>query len=247
MSELTRAEMLDLIKRNIQNFGYHAYVVVGRVVPRFAYTIGLRSKVGVELILAGAFLYSGDEVKRILKAAKETLLAAGGMSDGRALQFEVGDLGTFFLRHVHPSWCKLLLLGAIDFYEGADVDAVQIVPDEEHVTIDVPDLSNPWSAAAEPVWQWLGVPWPYSVPSTSVVTTNIAALRRQPITEVCRWAEDEWEMFSGRGPEVTEEDARVVPIGSLLAVDPSLAPALNLEIGRGIWRNEKNEEWNAWP
>ena len=240
MAELTRDEMIELIERNIREFGYHVYFVSGDAVPRFAYTIGLTSTQGAELVLAGAILYSADETKRILAAAKEACAAKNHS------HFQVEGLGGFTFQEVHPSWTTLLLLGAIDFYARADVLALQIVPDQAHMTIDVPNLSNAWSPEAEPVWQWLRATWEYDVPRESTVTTNLAALRGQLITEVCRWGDDEWEMFAGPGPDVTEAEARVVPLGSLLAADPSLKDALSLEVGRGIWRNDTTREWNPW-
>ncbi len=39
-----------------------------------------------------------------------------------------------------------------------------------------------------------------------------------------RWEKDEWEIFAGAGPDITEPERRVVPLGVLLAADPSLVP-----------------------
>jgi hypothetical protein len=75
--------------------------------------------------------------------------------------------------------------------------------------------------------------------------TNLDALRGAPITEACRWEEDEWEMFAGAGPDVAEEDARLVPLGCLLASDPSLAAVVDLEVGKGLWR-EPGGAWVPW-
>jgi len=47
-------------------------------------------------------------------------------------------------------------------------------------------------------------------------------------------------------PDVILADFRVVSIGTLLAVDPSLAPALDLEIGKGLWRDDSDGDWNPW-
>ena len=57
----------------------------------------------------------------------------------------------------------------------------------------------------------------------------------------------------GECDEATEERrrtsssaARVVPLGVMLGIDPSLAPALALEIGKGIWREGGTGPWRAW-
>jgi len=44
----------------------------------------------------------------------------------------------------------------------------------------------------------------------------------------------------------TEDDARVVPLGTLLALDPSLEPVMNLAIGEGLWRDGEHGPWNPW-
>ena len=43
-----------------------------------------------------------------------------------------------------------------------------------------------------------------------------------------------------------EEDARIVPLGTLLAVDPSLEPVMSLSIGKGLWRNADEIYWHQW-
>jgi hypothetical protein len=40
--EAERAKALRLIRRNIDEHGFHIYVVSGGPLPRYAYTIGLR-------------------------------------------------------------------------------------------------------------------------------------------------------------------------------------------------------------
>ena len=53
-------------------------------------------------------------------------------------------------------------------------------------------------------------------------------------------------MFAGAGPDVTKDEMRVVPLGLLLATDPSLTPVVDLEIGRGLWRDGVGGDWNPW-
>lgn len=242
MSKPDRKAALAAIEENITRSGYHLYLVSGGSIPRFAYTIGLTESLGAELILAGALIYSGEEVRRIVAMARQELLASGDF--GATLSPE--GLGRFTLRKAHDSWARMLMLGAFDYYREGNVQAYQLVPDSEHATSDVPDLSREWERETEPVWQWLRTPWPHSVPAKSTAATNVMALRGEPITEVVRWEDGAWEMFAGPGPEVTEAEARVVPLASLLAVDPSLRSALRLEIGQGIWRAGGDDEWHPW-
>ena len=65
------------------------------------------------------------------------------------------------------------------------------------------------------------------------------------MTEVMRWEEDEWEIFAGAGPDATEDEKRVVPLGILLSADPSLLPAVDLPVGTGLWRDAQSE-WHPW-
>lgn len=243
---LERARALELIKRNIEKSGFHIYLVEGgSPTPRFAYTIGLRESLGAELVLAGALYYDKDEVLEIIRSVRKRLLK-GKTRPGWKPDIDLDRLGSFRLRKSHRSWTRSLLLGALDFYGIEDIDAYQIVPDKTHHTIDIPDMAREWSPTTEPIWQWLHEPWSYSVPPESTSMTNLDALRGASITEACRWEEDYWEMFAGEGPAVTEADARLVPLGCLLASDPTLARVVELAIGTGVWRDGKGGDWNAW-
>jgi hypothetical protein len=232
---------LEQIQKNIDQYGHHTYVVSGETEPRFAYTIGLSRRFGTELILAGAIFYMLDDVRRIINdiAAKLESQHPTGQA------FEVASCGTFSLGNVDASWATALMLGALDFYQETNVPALQIIPDETHWTIDVPDLSKPWNPEKTPIWQWLHKPWTFSVPSTSTAVTNLAALRGERITEAVRWEEDGWEIFAGAGPDVPKEEARVVPLGTLLAADNSLTPILDLQLEQGLWR-DATSEWHSW-
>jgi len=241
MSGAKTREMLDLIKRNIELHGFHVYIVVGKSLPRFAYTIGLKQSWGAELILAGAIYYNAEAVLRIMNTIGQRL----GADKASDATFVVDDLGSFRLRKAHASWTSPLLLGALDHYKVSQVDAYQIVPDDDHWTIDIPNLADEWSAKREPVWKWLHEAWEYAISPESTATTNLDALRGVKITEVMRW-EDGWEMFAGPGPDVSFEDARVVPLASLLASDPSLKPAVDLKVGKGMWRDSEEKGWHPW-
>src|SRR5262245_40650817 len=97
MSGPGRPEMLELIRRNVEQHGYHVYIVVGGAVPRYGYTIGLLEKLGLELVLPGATYYATDEVKLILEKIHRQL--AAGTS--RESVFGVDGLGVFSLREAH--------------------------------------------------------------------------------------------------------------------------------------------------
>jgi hypothetical protein len=161
--------------------------------------------------------------------------------------FTVDSFGSFALRPLHDSWSSSLLLGALDYYKTSTLDAYQIVPDESHWTIDIPNLKEPWNVTTEPIWQWLHEKWDYAVSPKSTATTNLDALRGERITEAVRWEEDEWEIFAGPEPDVAFEDSRVVPLGTLIAADPSLCPVVELEIGKGLWREDtEGSKWHPW-
>jgi hypothetical protein len=242
MNEIPPKRVLDRIRENIARSGHHVYVVSGGETPRFAYTIGLSESVGAELVLAGAVFYMYDEAVKIINDIAAQLKAQRDRE-----VFEVDELGSFTLRKAHSSWAAEVMLGAFDYYKKRDIPALQIVPDKVHWTIDVPDMSVPWSASSEPVWQWLEEPWAFPVPKDSTAATNLAALRGARITEVVRWQENEWEMFAGPGSDVTSDDMRVVALGTLVANDKSLGTVMDLTIEEGLWRDaDLQSEWHPW-
>lgn len=241
-NEAQRKQALDQIQGNISRRGHHVYVVSGGATPRFAYTIGVSESIGLELILAGAVFYMKDEVLTIVNDIAAQLKAHRDQK-----VFEVAGQGSFTLREVHASWTTALLLGALDYYRVRDVPALQIVPDEAHWTVDVPNLTAPWSATTAPVWRWLHAPWTYPIPTDSTATTDLAALRGERVTEAMRWEEDEWEIFAGDGPDVPKDEIRVVPLGTLLGADESLVPIIKLSRGEGLLRDhDPNSCWRPW-
>jgi Domain of unknown function (DUF4262) len=233
---------LDRIRDNIARRGHHLYVVAGGPEPRFAYTIGLSNRLGVELVLAGAFFYLNDEVEDIVN---EIVLKLKPSITSEAVRFEVGSYGSFTLRKVDATWSTTLMLGAFDFYQVNHLSALQIVPDEAHWTIDVPNLSEPWSVTSAPAWRWLHEPWTFPVAAKSAAVTNLGALRGERITEVARWEEDEWEIIAGVGPDIPKKELRTVPLGTLVAADESLVPVMSLPIGDGLWR-DATSQWHPW-
>lgn len=228
-SGMTRSEMLDLIRSNIEQHGHHVTIVAQGVVPRFAYTIGLRQKVGAELVFAGASTYDAKQIHQLINEAASSLRP-----------------GLKSLRQVDSSWVKLLLLGALDYYNEPSIPALQILPDRQRWTIEVPDMSIPFSPESEPVWQWLTAPWSLPIPRNSTAATNLGALRGDRVTEAARWEQDEWEIFAGSGPDTPKSEMRVIPFSTLYAVDPTLADAAALPVGSALWRHPNEAEWHDW-
>jgi hypothetical protein len=218
------------------------YLVTGGPSPRWQYTIGLAPRHGAELLLAGATAYPGDVAVRVL----QELVSRVGRVDTNGTGLPIEGLGTFTLRPVHRSWTDRLALGAQDFYQDENVPVWQIMPDEQHWTVDTPDLACPRNPNVEPVWRWLTEPWPFAVSTRSIAVTNMAALRGQRVTEGARWALDEWELFAGAGPDVRPEDVRRVPLATLLGADPTLVRMTELEVGVGLWRDPTDLVWQEW-
>ncbi len=235
-----RAEALALIRANIERRGHHVYVVSPGTVPRWAYTVGLSPDVGAELVLAGAVFFADDDVVEILNDVADALRAK---PDARAV--EVDGCGTFTLRRADASWTHDLLLGARDYYKR-DIEALQLVPDEDHWTGDTPDLAQAWRSDADRAWRWLREPWDLPVASDSTAVTDLDALRAAPVVEAARWEDDEWELFSGAGDEFPPEQIRVVPLGTMLGIDGTLDVVVHLRVGDGVVREDGESEWSEW-
>jgi len=232
---------LAQIRSNIERHGFHVYVVQQSNVPRFAYTIGLGPQIGFELLLAGAIFYMADEVVDILNTIGSQL-----RQEPARRGFDVNDLGNFLLCDVEDSWSRSLLLGAMDYYQKDVIAALQVVPQGDRVTIDVPNCSNARTSNTQPIWQWLDKPWQFPVPATSTSVTDLSSLRGAAIIEAARWEEDQWELFSGPGDQFRPDEVRIVPLGTLLAFDESLVPVTALAVGDGIYREDSQGEWNEW-
>lgn len=238
----TQVSMFEkLIKDKIGTYGYHITSVINGVEPSYTYTIGLYEKTGFELVFAGGIYYMRNEVEEIVNSIVDQFRVLS-TSD----VFTVKSYGSFRLSSVHPSWSTLMLLGVFDHYKTDAVQAFQIIPDDEHFTLEIPDMSNEWIGSSEPVWKWLAKEWDYPVPKNSTVATNMEFFFGQKITEVARWETDEWEAFVGPGPDVGEKDVRIISLGTLLGIDPSLLPIVELEVGKGIWRDPVELNWQKW-
>jgi Domain of unknown function (DUF4262) len=241
MTEINRAQFLDRIRADIADAGHHVTLVQGGEQPRFAYTIGLTDTGLPEVVLAATTSLSANAVFEAIEGAAERVRSAPLLGDGEIL--DVPGVGAFTFVPVDPSWTSKLLLGALDYYDRDDVPALQMVPETALRTIDVPDLAVPFDPRLEPVWRWLVEPWDFPVPSDAITMTNLAALHGEPISQAGRWESDHWELFTGH--DIAEEDARAIPLATLLGFDPTLEPVVHLEVGGAI-RRAPPGEWETW-
>lgn len=239
---MNREGFVKGIEENITKYGFHLTIVSSATEPRYAYTIGLTEKIGAELIFAGGLIYLKDELDEIFTDIQLKFSRDLPGSDAR---FET-KFGSFTLGMVHRSWSDLMGLGVFDYYHNPDIPFLQIIPDKNRYTLDIPDMANDRERAANFVWNWLDNKWDLSVSEHSTVVTNMGVLKGEPVTELMRWEEDEWEMFSIPGPDVNESEIRVLSIATLLGIDPTLKASLNLEVGTGLWRTDRDSEWNQW-
>jgi len=236
-------EYLKLIKSNIDDYGYHVTIVKSEAEPRYAYTIGLKNLFGYELIFAGGIYYSKDELFQIFNGLVDSLKVNPDLINEK---LPVDNLGTFSFSKTHSSWNSLMVLGVFDYFDIDNIEVMQVIPDADHYTKDIPDMTKKFNQSNEPIWQWLSREWTYNVPVNSTVITNIDGLKGQAITELMRWENDEWEMFAGAGPDVDKKDIRVASLGTMIGIDDSLIPATNLAIGKGLWREDNSSDWNSW-
>ena len=240
---MNRTDLINKINSNINAFGYHITIVSGGQEPRYAYSIGLTAKFDFELIFAGALYYFEKDIYTIFRSIINEL---SNVDNTLQKSIKVSGLGSFKLLEVHPSWSEKTMLGVFDYYNLDNIKAYQIIPSKDFYTLDIPKMSSIYDKKLEPVWKWLEDDWEYKISDKITIVTNLDALKGEPITQVMRWEEDEWEMFAGSNEDLSEKDIRIVPIGNLLASDKSLQQALDLEIGKGLWRENEGDEWNDW-
>ncbi|SOD17747.1 DUF4262 domain-containing protein [Pedobacter xixiisoli] len=240
---MEKEALLKIIRNNIQGHGYHLNIVSSPTEPRYAYSIGFHEKFGFELIFAGGLYYLEQDLFTIFDNIKSQI--EGSITELGSANFET-DLGTFSLQNVDTSWSKIMGLGAFDYYQNKDIVFFQVLPDEEHHTLEIPDMSIVRSHDTAPIWKWLDKEWDLPVPIGATVATNIEVLFGDAVTELMRWEEDEWEMFSIPGPDVEEEATRIVSIATLISIDPTLNSTITIEVGKGLWREDRDSEWQNW-
>lgn len=235
---MTNTEFLEIIRKNIEKYGYHFTLVNGGQNPNYSYSIGLSEKLGFELIIAGGFK-SIKENESMFELVYQKLQCGSTVHS----QFSLSNNDIFYLGTVDSSWCEKLMLGVFDYYKVDRITAYQIIPINK--TLDIPLMSDS-GILNGPIWKWLHVDWNIDAPENSYVITDLDALEGKTITEVAKWEDHVWEMFSGPRPDVEEEDIRIVPLGTFLGIDDTLKPILNLVVGQGLWRDNKDSDWQDW-
>jgi Domain of unknown function (DUF4262) len=231
-------EFLEIIKSNIYKYSYHITLVTGGQHPRFSYSIGLTKEFGFELIIAGGFISTKNN-ESIFRYVFQQLIAGFTIDS----HFLLTNNDIFYLVKVDKSWSEKLMLGVYDYYGVDEINAYQIVAIDK--TIDTPIMSE-IRILNDPIWKWLDLVWNVNAPKNSYVVTDVDALKGKKITELMRWEENKWEMFSGPWPDVKEEDIVIVPLGTILAIDTTLQPIINLDVGQGLWRDINDMNWLDW-
>lgn len=70
-------------------------------------------------------------------------------------------------------------------------------------------------------------------------------LQGHPVTEMTHCEKDQWEIISCHPELIDKSEYRCVPLATLLAYDRTLAPAVSLRVGQGLWR-VPGLEWHGW-
>jgi hypothetical protein len=222
------------IRVEIATAGVYAALVQDGQTPRVGYTVGLTEDDLPEVVLAGGMALLAKPVLRTLKSSA-VVSRAGRLADGGFLNLP--GVGPFRAFTAHPSWARLLLGRARDYYERDDIPALQLVPEGDLRTLDVPDMTAPWDPDAEPIWRWLVEEWDSELPRDALAVTDLDALRGVPIAQAGRWEWSQWQMFTPTTGEVSPDVVRVVPLATLLTIDPSLEPVTRLRVGDVIRRD----------
>lgn len=236
-----KSEYRKLIDNNIDKHGYHLYSIWQGNMPRYMYTIGLKNSFGFEILMAGCLFYDMHDAQFIFN---EIIISL--KNDPQKRSFELRNKGFFALNDVDESWTNALLFGAHDYFSNKNISCLQIYPDSDHLTIDVPDCRKPLKHEDHVIWRFLHEECDLNIPVGAIGVTNLSALKGHLITEVFRWEKNQWELFSGSGLDTVESDIRTIPVAILVSYDDSLAIIGDLNINEGIWRNSLNEPWQPW-
>lgn len=239
---MNRDSMLRKIRKNIRESGFHIYGIDGGPSPRYFYTIGISEVVGFEILFAGGYFFETEDAAEMMSCCAKLVVKDKTSSE---LAFKRGkNACTLALRCVDRSWQEITAYGVADYYEKDDIPILQLVPENKFSTLDVPDMSLPFEPNREPAWQWLVNDWQFEVPEDSTAITNLDALRGKTLTEVVRWEDNTWAIFSGTGQ--SQSKVRQVPIGVLLARDSSLGFLSKMKVDDGFWREPGSKKWNVW-
>jgi hypothetical protein len=233
-----RADFLALVEQHIRDHGHHITQVSGGVSPRFSYTIGLRARLGAEFLLAGGVFFSSAEIRRIVNTLAKTTTKP---EPGQVV--EVAGLGEFSFSPACREWAKKLMLGSFDYHRDEPFDALQIVPLGVARTLDVPDMSESYVPGTPSMWRWEFEAWPDAASKKAEAMTTLEVLRGRRVTEASRWEDDYWELLPAAVADSDKENGRLVSLAAMVGLDPSLAAALKLEVGTGLWRDDDDGGW----
>ena len=239
--------MKDKIRADIEESGRHVACVSGGQSPRYLYTIGLSAKVGFELVFAGQAQIPNQVATSILHSIAKELESGKSV---KKLRVDNRKFGSFTLSEAQPTWSRRMLSEVAIYYEGKDIRAMQVLPEPERATIDIPPMEEVFDPGRHRVWQWLDGNWPYEISAQAQVVSNLEALQGYAVSELVRWEDSEGQMFSGPGAEGADDELVNLPLATLLGFDKSLEAALNLEIQSGLYRefDEQGQEgpWQPW-
>ncbi|MBO9531828.1 MAG: DUF4262 domain-containing protein [Solirubrobacteraceae bacterium] len=236
-------EIRTKIAEAIARTGWLSLTVVGAPAPTWRYTVGLTELDLPEVLVAGSAAYSNDELDALLQTVADGLRTRTIGADAQGVST---DNVEFDLVPVHASWVERLAIQAVRYYDGREVRVVQVVPSEAWV--DVPQTSAGFDVNAEPAWRWLEEKWPYPCDERTLVLADRDVLRGNRIDEAIREfeADGSGSWWSMRIPEEEippDEPMRMVPIGTLLALDPSLEVVLELAAGQFAVRDVGSNNW----
>lgn len=219
-----------------ESAGVRVNAVQQGVVPPYAYSVGLASRSGYDLICAGALRYRVDQIGAIIQACASQLARTRGAATSEILT--VIGLGEFSLGSVHGDWLSGLI--PAEYQNRSAGTWYQLIPTFPARTVDVPDLAISPSEGRDPVWQWLTRAWDLDIPKGGHLVTTLDVLSGTAPITVFRWEADQWEALERPAVEVDHADARVAPISVLSAVVADWTPFLRLPVGQGLRRISGN-------
>jgi hypothetical protein len=90
-------------------------------------------------------------------------------------------------------------------------------------------------------------PWKFEQPpNCAVLTLRSIVQDNAPVLHVTHDADDDgWQFLGWETP--AEEDAMVVSLASMLAIDPTLEALADLPVGWHAWRERVGDRWTRGP
>ena len=233
-----RIEVESKIREHVKNFGCHVQMVFSSGYgPAFAYTIGLMENYGQpELILFGLDL----KLMHILLNQFSAF-----MRDGKT--FEIGMKYDDFLEGYNVQLIPVIPENYIDFLGAAgqyyghwNFPVMQVIwPDKEHHW-PWEENFNPKIKYAQPLLDKIRKYKFPEAPDTSVHTTY-HALEGKPILFASHDHEGVWQFHTEESP--VGEDFKLVSLGSIVTLDPSLNELDIMGYGKIAERTAIGAEW----